>query len=101
MSKAEWIGGVRPDLTIKTEWSGSEENLMPHLQSGVIEALVNCAAAGRAIAAMPDTEVAALLDEYVLSHTSMLSPAYEVIESAVARLRRSGGGAMPEDPDDA
>jgi hypothetical protein len=65
--------------------------------SAVVEDLITCAQARGKIDEMSDGEIADLLDKHVLNHTSMISPAYEVVDAAIDRLRRSGGGPMPED----
>ena len=48
----------------------------------------------RAVECMTDEEVADLLDEHVLNHTSIVGPEYSLIESTVARLRRAKGGPL-------
>lgn len=63
----------------------------------VVRRLFDCASAADRLQKMTDAELAKLLEEHVWANMSMLSVESEVVSSAIDRLRRAGGGPLPDE----
>lgn len=61
------------------------------------EQLVACAKASKKFEEMSDKEIAAFVLDQVWAHTSLLSPANDLLSSIIARLVRADGGPCEEE----
>lgn len=91
--------GEVPDKVIEEMWRRISLNMTNEEEathkSEVLEDIFNCAMAAPKIDAMSDEELAHVIEDSMLPDTPLTSPQFDVLESAMLRLKRSGGVEMP------
>lgn len=91
--------GEVPDKVIEEMWRRISLNMTNEEEathrSEVLEDIYNCAIAGSKIDEMSDEQLAQIIEDTMLPDTPLTSPQFDVLESAMLRLKRSGGGEMP------